>query len=227
MYVLHIANKNYSSWSLRVWVLMKQLSIPFEERLTPFGAGSNWTEFRQFSPTGLVPCLVDGEQNVWDSLGITEYLAEQYSEVWPSDSSARTWARCATAEMHSGFNHLRDICPMNCGIQVSLTDVSDELKRDLSRIDELWVEGLTRFGGPFLAGDKFTAVDAFFAPVVFRANTYAFNLSEQSARYIEYMLSTDAMKTWMAAALLEPWREPSHEQDSIKYGVLIEDNRSV
>ncbi len=94
MYTLHIANKNYSSWSLRPWVLMKALSIPFEEVMNPFKEGSNWNEFRTFSPTGLVPCLVDGSNAIWDSLGITEYIAEKYPQVWPAEHGARAWARC-------------------------------------------------------------------------------------------------------------------------------------
>src|SRR5690606_38041445 len=101
MYTLFIANKNYSSWSLRPWVLMRELGIPFEERLTPFVEDSNWESFRTFSPNGKVPCLHDGETVVWDSLGITEYLAEHHRSVWPSEGKARAWARCASAEMHS------------------------------------------------------------------------------------------------------------------------------
>ena len=138
MYTLHIANKNYSSWSLRPWALMKELNIPFKEKMSPFSAGSNWDEFRGFSPTGLVPCLVDGHLQIWDSLAITEYLAEKHPEVWPEEIDARAWARCASAEMHSGFPALRDQCSMNCGMRVKLDSVSAELQKDISRIDELW-----------------------------------------------------------------------------------------
>src|SRR5271165_5094264 len=104
MYELHIANKNYSSWSLRPWVLMRELGIPFVERLSPFSEESNWDAFRGFSPNGKVPCLHDGAEAVWDSLAITEYLAEGHQGVWPENQQARTWARCAAAEMHSGFS---------------------------------------------------------------------------------------------------------------------------
>ncbi|MGL4605187.1 MAG: glutathione S-transferase N-terminal domain-containing protein, partial [Iodobacter sp.] len=103
MYQLYIANKLYSSWSLRPWLLLKQLNIPFTEQLVPFGAGASQPLFLQFSPTGKVPCLHDGERTVWDSLAMTEYLAERHAGVWPKDEDARAWARCAAAEMHSGF----------------------------------------------------------------------------------------------------------------------------
>src|SRR5215475_690443 len=120
MYVLFIANKNYSSWSLRPWVLMRELEIAFEERITPFEEGPSATDFKGFSPTGKVPCLHERHTVVWDSFGITEYLAERHSPVWPALAEARAWARCAAAEMHSGFGTMRDICTMNCGIRVKL-----------------------------------------------------------------------------------------------------------
>ncbi len=164
MYRLHIANKNYSSWSLRPWVLMRARDIPFEERLTPFADGSSHAAFRAFSPTGKVPCLTDGDIVVWDSLGIAEYLADRHPGLWPEAPNARTWARCAAAEMHSGFGALRDFCGMNCGLRVRLHAMPEPLLRDLERLQELWAEGLERFGGPFLAGPVFTTVDAFFAP---------------------------------------------------------------
>ena len=116
MYQLYIANKNYSSWSLRPWVLMKTLDIPFAEQLVPFAdgtSGASRDRFRAFSPTGKVPCMVDGATAVWESLGIVEYLAERHPGVWPLDPDARTWARCASAEMHAGFTALRSLCTMN------------------------------------------------------------------------------------------------------------------
>jgi glutathione S-transferase len=170
MYDLFIGNKNYSSWSLRPWVLMQELGIPFRERQVMFD-GTN-ASFREFSPTGKVPCLVDGQVTVWDSLSITEYLGERHAGVWPAEAVARAWARSAAAEMHSGFFALRNICTMNCGIRVKLAKVDDALRRDLGRLEELWADGLGRFGGPFLTGPRFCAVDAFFAPVAFRIQTY-------------------------------------------------------
>ncbi len=120
MYELYIGNKNYSSWSLRPWVLLRARGIPFVEHIKPFARGSNFAAFRAFSPSGKVPCLRDGATVVWDSLGISEYLAERHPGLWPADAAARTWARCAAAEMHSGFATLRTICTMNVGLRVQL-----------------------------------------------------------------------------------------------------------
>ena len=124
MYELYIGNKNYSSWSLRPWVLMSELGIVFAEHVVAFDPGTSWTKFRAFSPSGKVPCLVDGSTVVWDSLGITEYLAERHAGVWPGEAAARAWARCAAAEMHSGFGALRNTCAMNCGLRVRLHEVT-------------------------------------------------------------------------------------------------------
>jgi len=162
VYQLHIANKNYSSWSLRPWVLMKTLAIPFTETLHRFQSANNHDDFHLFSPSGRVPTLHDGALVVWDSLGIIEYLAETHAGVWPEPYQARAWARCAAAEMHSGFNELRSLCPMNCGARVRLPAIPPSLQDDLTRLDELWQQGLSAFGGPFLAGPTFSAVDAFF-----------------------------------------------------------------
>ncbi len=225
MYQLYIANKNYSSWSLRPWVLMTQLSIPFEEQMMAFSEGSNWEAFRAFSPSGQVPCLHDGEMVVWDSLAIVEYLHEHHEGVWPEDPRARAWARCAAAEMHSGFEVLRDRCPMNCGVRVRLGNVPLALEQDLLRLDELWMEGLGRFGGPFLAGRAFTAVDAFFAPVAYRVTSYGLVLSPPSLDYVALLHGLESMRSWDAAALAEEWREPGHEQDLARTGELIEDRR--
>ena len=226
MYELHIANKNYSSWSLRPWVLMKTLGIAFKETLHPFPATGVWDAYRHFSPSGKVPCLVDGETVVWDSLAIAEYLAESNPRVWPSDPTARAWARCVTAEMHSGFQALRSNCGMNCGLRISLHAISPELQKDITRVEELWNQGLARFGGPFLAGSDFTAVDAFFAPVVFRAQTYDLPLGAQAKAYMETIVGLPAMQEWYTAALTETWREPGHEQEVMDAGKLLQDLRS-
>lgn len=222
---LYIANKNYSSWSLRPWLLLSELGIPFEERLVPFGEGSSWGEFRRFSPTGLVPCLVDGELTVWDSLAITEYLAETCPAVWPVAREARAWARSAAAEMHSGFIALRSRCPMNCGLHIAVSTPDAALHKDLARLEELWQEGLTRFGGPFLAGERFSAVDAFYAPVVFRVTNYRLPLTPHAQAYTERMLALPGMQQWLAAALKEPWRESGHEQECRQAGTLLADHR--
>lgn len=229
MYQLYIANKNYSSWSLRPWLLLSVLDIPFDERMVPFaqGNGASWQAFRAFSPNGKVPCLHDGAAVVWDSLAIAEYLAERHPDVWPSDPEARAWARCVAAEMHSGFAALRRHCGMNCGLRIRLAeDMPASLAADITRIDELWSEGLRRFGGPFLAGPRFTAVDAFFAPVVFRCQTYELSLGDMAGAYGRRVLALPAMRRWYADALQETWRDVEHEDEVSQFGTLLEDRRT-
>jgi len=225
MLQLYIANKNYSSWSLRPWLLMRELRIAFDERQLAFSPGSSWDTFRHFSPTGKVPCLVDGAITVWDSLAISEYLAERHAGVWPADATARAWARCATAEMHAGFSALRSRCPMNCGLRVKPHAIGDELRRDLARLQELWSDGLSRHGGPYLAGSTFTAVDAFFAPVAFRIQTYDLQLGDVAAAYARRLLALPAMQAWYRAGLVEPWRETEHEAEILAAGTLVADYR--
>jgi glutathione S-transferase len=227
MYDLYIANKNYSSWSLRPWVLMRELGIAFNERLMQFDVGSSWSSFRKFSPTGRVPCLVDGDTRVWDSLAITEYLAERHPAVWPRDSRARAWARSAAAEMHSSFSELRNRCSMNCGIRVRLNDPTPALRKDLERLGELWNEGLARYSGPFLTGEAFAAVDAFFAPVAFRAQTYGLEFPGEAQAYVNRLLALPAMQDWYASALAETWREPGHEEEMLAAGRLLADLRQA
>jgi glutathione S-transferase len=204
---------------------MQTLGIQFEEKLTPFIESSNWKEFRKFSPNGLVPCLIDGEDHIWDSLAIIEYLAEKHPEVWPSESSTRAWARCAAAEMHSGFLALRNQCPMSCALKVKLHEQTEALHHDIARIDELWSEGIKRSGGPFLAGNKFTAIDAFYAPVVFRIQTFGLAMSESSLNYVNHMLSLASMQRWLKEAINEPWREIAHDKEIAESGVIVSDLR--
>ena len=226
MYTLIIGNQNYSSWSLRPWVLMKQLGIPFEQLKFAFQS-LDWEKVRAVSPTGRVPTLQDGATVVWDSLAITEYLAENHSGVWPTDKVARAWARSAAAEMHSGFSTLRNVCGMTVGVRVELNEVSAALQSDISRINALWTESLERFGGPFLAGGAFTAVDAFFCPVAFRVQTYGLKLDAPAADYARRLLALPAMKEWYEAGLAETWRDPSHEDEPAKYGRVVEDLRTT
>lgn len=223
MRTLHIANKNYSSWSLRPWLLMRELGIGFEERMHPFATGEDFT---QFSPSGKVPCLHEGGLVVWDSLAIVETLADSHPRVWPSDPVARAWARSAAAEMHSSFSALRQHCSMSCGVRIRLHAHAPALARDVARIDALWSEGLGRFGGPFLAGASFSAVDAFFAPVVFRVQTYALALSHPATEYVAWMLAMPGMQQWYAQALAEPWRDELHEVELREAGELLADHRT-
>ena len=167
---------------------------------------------------GKVPCLHDGVAVVWDSLAIIEYLADRHRGVWPEDAQAKIWARCAAAEMHSGFNQLRFTCTMHVGLRIRLKEVKADLQAEIDRLNELWCEGLNRFGGPFLAGEKFTAVDAFFAPVVFRIQTYGLAMNPQASAYVKRMLALPSMQQWQTEALREKWREPGHEKTALAAG---------
>ncbi|RMH94806.1 glutathione S-transferase family protein [Lysobacter pythonis] len=220
MLILHIANKNYSSWSLRPWLLMTELGIPFQERLHRFG-----TDFG-FSPTRRVPVLEAGDIAVWDSLAIAEYLAESYPGVWPPNRAARAWARSAAAEMHSGFDALRETCSMSCGQRVALGDIPPALAKDLARLDTLWNDGLSHFGGPWLGGKHFSAVDAFHAPIAFRLQTYSLTLGETATAYARRLLDLPGMRRWYADALAEDFREDAHETWVASAGEILADHRA-
>ena len=226
MYTLYITNKNYSSWSLRPWVLMRTLGIAFEERLVPLPEDDAAELFRSFSPSGRVPCLHDGDIVVWDSLAIVEYLAERHDGVWPTDARARAYARSASAEMHSSFFALRNHCSMTCGQRIVLRERPAALDADLARLAALWQQGLQNFGGPFLAGPRFSAVDAFFAPVAFRLRGYALSLDARCDEYAARLLALPAMQAWDAAALQEPWREAAHEREVAAVAASIVDLRT-
>ena len=224
-YTLITANRNYSSWSLRAWLLMKALGIPFVDQVQPYTRRDNWEPYRAFSPTGLVPVLIDGERRLWDSVGITLYLAERHAGVWPADEAARAFAFCAVAEMHGGFAALRNQCPMNVGVRVALNPMSDLLARDVARIGELLAEGLERFGGPWLAGPAFSAIDAFYAPVAWRIRTYGLNVGKGQA-WVDLVIAHPAMQQWQAEALAEPWREIGHEEELRAAGTVLSDDRA-
>ena len=225
-YTLITANRNYSSWSLRPWLLMKGLGLTFEDQLQPFTKPSNYEEFRSFSPTGQVPVLLDEGRTIHDSLGITLYLADRHDGVWPKDPDARAWAQCAVVEMHAGFSALRNDCTMNVGVRVKPKPMSDALKANVARIAELFAEGLSRFGGPFLAGATFSAADAFFAPVAFRVRTYGLDVGTAGQAWVDHILSHPAMLQWESEALAESWREAGHEAELRAAGQVIADYRT-
>jgi glutathione S-transferase len=225
-YTLITANRNYSSWSLRPWVLMKALDIPFADRIEHFASDVNYAAFRTFSPTGQVPALLDGGRTIWDSLGIVLYLADRHDGVWPTDPAARAFAQCGACEMHGGFSALRNQCPMNVGVRLRPNPASSALDRDVARLAELFTQGLDQFGGPFLAGPNFSALDAFFAPVVFRIRTYALDVGAGQA-WVDHMLAHPAMQAWEAEALREEWREAAHEAELRAAGVVLEDFRTI
>ncbi len=227
-YTLITANRNYSSWSLRPWLLMKALGIPFEDRLEPFTKPDNYEDFRAFSPTGQVPLLIDDDRLIPDSLGIALYLAERHDGVWPADEEARIFAQGAVAEMHGGFGHLRNDCTMNVGVRVTPKPMSEGLRRNVARVREIFETGLARFGGPWLAGAEFTAADAFYAPVAFRIRTYGLDVGageNGGQTWVDHLLAHPAMLDWEAQALAEDWREASHEEELAAAGLITADYR--
>jgi glutathione S-transferase len=173
-----------------------------------------------------VPCLVDGDTVVWDSLAIVEYLAEDHA-VWPKQKVARAWARSAAAEMHSGFGHLRTQCSMSCGQRVQLNEISAGLQSDLARLSMLWNDGLHRFGGPFLGGKDFSAVDAFYAPVAFRVQGYGLSLDSNASAYVDQLLATRALREWYDDALKETLRDASHDEEIATFGKVLKDLRAT
>lgn len=216
---LHIANKLYSSWSLRPWMLMTALDIPFEENVIPMYFPDTKARMLDVSPTGKVPCLVDGDVRVWESLAIMEYLAEKHPEkgVWPADPKARAHARAAASEMHAGFQALRQACPMNLTKRFAARDLGSDVADNVRRLEGLWSEARVRFGeksarsGPFLYG-AFSATDAMFAPVATRLDTYQVRVAPATRRYMDALLTHPAFLKWRTEALAEHWTLPHYEE---------------
>ena len=215
MLQLVIANKNYSSWSMRPWVLMRQAGIAFEEVMLPFDdfepASPFKTGVRALSPAGKVPILRDGDLAVWDSLAIAETLAERFPEkhLWPADPAARARARSICAEMHAGFSSLRSHCPMN--IEASLPEIGaivwrdkPGLRADMARLQSMWEGLLQEHGGPMLFGE-FSIADAYYAPVCMRLRTYALPVSDTVRAYMDRVTALPAVAEWIAGALAEKW----------------------
>lgn len=213
MLKLYIGNKNYSSWSMRPWVLLKQAGIPFEEvkvRFDSFAADSNFkTAINAVSPTGKVPVLVDGDLVVWDTLAIAEYVAEQFpdKQLWPVERAARARARSVCAEMHTGFTHLRGNCPMN--IEASLADTGaliwrdkPSVRADVARLVAMWQGLLDQHGGPLLFGD-FSIADAYFAPVCMRLKSYALPVPPATAAYVARVCALPGVEAWITEAMAE------------------------
>jgi glutathione S-transferase len=209
---LVIGNKNYSSWSLRPWLLMKLKNIPFEEVLVPLYQADSKARQLAYSAAGKVPVLIDGDCTIWDSLAIAEYLAERFPQrhLWPSEIGARALARSVSAEMHAGFGHLRAKMPMNLRVSHPQQGRTPEVLADIARICAIWEDCRARYGSdddgartrPFLFGD-FTIADAFFAPVVTRFLSYAVPLSPVCARYVEAVRALPAMNEWYQAGMVE------------------------
>ncbi len=202
--VLVIGNKNYSSWSLRPWLAMREAGIAFEELRIPMFEADSRAAMLRLSPTGKVPCLVDGSHAIWDSLAIIEYLAESHPGLWPTDRLARATARSVSAEMHSGFAQLRTHMGMNIRKRYPGRGRTPEVLAEIERVFALWTDCRARYGagGPFLFG-SFCAADAMYAPVVLRFETYAVDLPPVCRAYADAVLARPALREWIAAAAAE------------------------
>lgn len=215
MYQLYIGNKNYSSWSLRPWVLMKHFEIPFEEvNKEVAGRGANDLH-RAYSASGLLPCLHADDFQIWDTLAIAEFLNEQHPDkkLLPNDIHARARARSISAEMHSGFAALRSAMPMNIKMRLKGKAATEAVSADIARIEAIWTEARRDYAGdkPYLFGD-FSIADAMYAPIVWRLFSYNFQLTSPAQTYLETMLAHPAMREWEIAALAETTALASYDE---------------
>lgn len=214
---LLIGNRNYSTWSLRPWLVLRHFDIPFEDEVLQL-SGEGWREtLAKRSPTGKVPVLIDGDLVVYETLAIIEYLADVFPEkqIWPADPYDRALARAAASEMHAGFTALRSHAPMNLRASHPGKVDADAVRKDLHRVESLWGELLARSGGPYLFGD-FTAADAMYAPLATRLRTYDLPVSDTAARYVEAIYALPAFQDWLNQALQEPWVVDDDEIDVIQ-----------
>src|SRR5215217_3542653 len=214
---LLIGNRNYSTWSLRPWLVLRHFELPFEDEVLML-SGEGWRDtLAKRSPTGKVPVLIDGDLVIPETLAIIEYLADKYPEkdIWPADRADRALARAAASEMHAGFSSLRTHAPMNLRAAHPGKVDLDAVRRDLHRVEQLWGQLLARSGGPYLFG-AFTAADAMFAPLATRLRTYALPASDTASAYIEAIYSLPAFQDWLSKALHEPWIVDDDEIDVIQ-----------
>jgi glutathione S-transferase len=204
MLKLVIGNRNYSSWSLRPWLALKQSGLPFDEVPIRLNEAGSKAEILKYSPSGKVPCLLDGDTLVWDSLAICEYLAEKAPTLWPTDARQRAEARAISAEMHAGFAALRQNMPMDIHASKPHDGRGPEVLADIARIVAIWEGCRARFAaaGPFLFG-AFSIADAMYAPVAWRFKTYAVDLPPASRAWIDALCALPAMQEWQAGALAE------------------------
>ena len=213
---LTIGNKVYSSWSFRPWIVMRAKGIPFDETVVPLKTADTSAEIRKVSASGKVPCLVDGDVVVWETLAIMEYLAEKFPAkgIWPRDVAARAHARAISAEMHAGFQSLRSHCQMVITQRFAARAVPEAVQADVARISAIWTDTRAKFAdpeaGPFLFGD-FTAADGMYAPVVSRFHSYAIALDPVSQAYADAMRAHPAFRAWLAGAVAEPWVVAQYE----------------
>lgn len=218
MLKLVIANKLYSSWSMRPWLVAKAFGVPFEEVVIPLRQPETVASITAISPAGKVPILIDGLITVWDSLAIIEYLAELYPDkaIWPTNKALRAHARSISAEMHSGFQPLRQSCPMNLGKRFQPPAMTDDLKSAVARVEQIFETARLQSstGGPYLFGD-FCAADAMFLPVVTRLDTYQLPVSADTRAYMDIAMAHPAFVEWRSKALTEPWTIADYEAGHI------------
>jgi glutathione S-transferase len=209
-----IGNKNYSTWSLRPWLALKHVGVPFEEITIPLYEAGTQARIREVSPSGKIPALIHDGVTVWESLAICEYLAELFPEarLWPEDRPLRAHARSLSAEMHSGFQVLREHLGMSIRASRPRDWFPPDVRREIARIIAMWQEARTRYGagGPFLFG-HFTIADAMLAPVAFRFRTYGVKPEGEARAYLETMLALPAMRQWEEAARSEPHAIPKFD----------------
>lgn len=223
---LIIANKLYSSWSMRPWLVMRAVGLDFEETVIPLRQPDSAERIGQYSPSGKVPVLIDGDVKVWESLAIISYLADKYPEkpIWPDGMVARAHAKSISMEMHGGFQPLRMACPMNLGKRFAAPPMTDDLKASVDRIAEIWRDTRARFGagGPYLYGARFTAADAMFAPVATRLDSYSIPVAADTRAYIDAIYADPNFIAWRTAAFAEPWTIEAYEEGH----TVIEDLRA-
>lgn len=222
MFDLYIGNKNYSSWSLRPWLLLKHFAVPFTEHMVSVAGRDYNAALKPLAGNARVPCLHEDGFQVWESIAIAEFLAERYPAMWPADARARARARSISAEMHAGFAHLRTAMPMNLKLKLQGRPATPEVQRDIDRVCEIWSEARRDFAtadGPWLFG-SFSVADAMFAPVVCRFDVYNVSLPPVAAAYRDALLAHPAMREWSAAALLESEAHAHYDRLVEEYGGL-------
>ena len=206
MYTIVIGNKNYSSWSLRGWLVLRQFEISFEEVRLPLYSDRFREKIKDYSPTGLVPVLVSADLSIWDSLAICEYIAEQHPELncWPEDVQARAIARSISNEMHSGFFQIRNVLPMNIRRNRAIETISGDLAKEIERVCQIWKTCRQFYAGAgdFLFG-RFSIADVMYAPVVLRFKSYLIEVGDIEFEYMQSMLSLTSLQEWIDAALAE------------------------
>src|SRR6185312_10465452 len=223
---LVIGNKNYSSWSMRPWIAMKAAGIPFEEVVIPLYLEGSREQILKYSPAGKVPILIDGDLAVWDTIAILEYLAERFPDagLWPRDQRARSLARSVSAEMHSGFQPLRQHCTMNLWLPPKPRAQPEEVMENMRRIEAIWRDCRARYGqgGPFLFG-RFGAADAMYAPVVARFHNYGLPVQRDTLDYMAAVMALPAWREWYDSAMRETWIMQHNEPEwPLVRGVPIE-----